>query len=91
MSAFKKLVELINSKKVKSIITRKEIMNSLYGSSSTVGPTTADSYRRQLEVLGYLKGDGCGNYTILKKVEKTATSSSVRARYDNTKIDTKIR
>lgn len=25
MSAFKKLVELINSKKVKSIITRKEI------------------------------------------------------------------
>lgn len=58
---FQIIKDLINKTAVGKSFTRK----TLYAGHYTWNGQVLDNYRRKLEVLGYIKGNGRGTYTVL--------------------------
>lgn len=86
-SDWDKLRELINSKEIGDIITRKEMMEAVYNNASRPLSTT-DTRRRQLVVCGYLHNIRCsqnviiaGQYRVIKHIEPELTSSALEKMY----------
>lgn len=86
-SDWQKLVELINSKEIGDIITRKEMMEAVYNNASRPLSTT-DTRRRHLVVSGYLHNIRCsqnviiaGQYRVIKHIPKDLSSSKLEKDY----------
>ncbi len=86
-SDWQKLRELINSKEIGDIVSRKEMMEYIYNDASRRLSTT-DTRRRQLVVCGYLHNIRCshnviiaGQYRVIKHVEPELTSSALEKMY----------
>lgn len=86
-SDWDKLRELINSKEIGDILTRKEMMEYIYNDIHRPLSTT-DTRRRQLVVCGYLHNIRCshnciivGQYRVIKHIERKLTSSTLEKMY----------
>ena len=86
---FQRVRELVNSKEIGSLITRKELIT--YVEEGLVGFSfskehTVDHYRVALTKLGYLVHISDGVYRVEKHIEKTVTTLSLqRDAYPNKK------
>ncbi len=71
----------INSRKIGSVIFRKDIMILIYGSMENSRNycygTTVDGYRRNLTILGVLETVDRGAYEIKAHIKESALSSEV--------------
>lgn len=86
-SDWDKLRELINSKEIGDILTRKEMMEYIYNDVHRKLSTT-DTRRRQLVVCGYLHNIRCshnviiaGQYRVIKHIPQDLSSSRLDKEY----------
>ena len=91
MSDWDKLREFVNSKECGTVITRKDMMEYIYGTRS-IKLSTTDTRRRQLIVLGYLSNIQCpkhhnvcrtGMYKITKHIPDDLSSSKLEKLYSD--------
>jgi hypothetical protein len=75
MTKFERIKALVSSTKVGETFTRKQLLKGQSESS------TLDNYRRRLEILGYIKGDGNGTYTVIKNLPSYLTTTHLYAQY----------
>lgn len=57
-------------------VTRSQILTAA-GAKNSGAYSTVDMTRRKLELMGFLKGDGKGNYKILKRIPEQLMSSDL--------------
>ena len=82
MNKWEKIKRYINSKKIGTVIYRKNLMHHIFHGphppTSSYG-TTVDNYRRSLTKLGILEHTDLGEYTIRYHIREDLTSTELKA------------